>query len=286
MSGRANRHAAPSGDAIGDEGAVRAPARLLAGVVAESVRLAQETFLLSVRVEDREGTIDPGRFYMLRGWEGSQPLLRRPFSVCDVEGETIRFLIKVAGPGTRLLTERTAGDPISLLGPLGRGFEPVPGVDRHLMVAGGVGLAPFPLLARVLREGRCAADVELLYGDRDAVRMIPVERLGFGDVRVERATEDGSAGVRGRVTRLVEERLSADTRPAALYACGPPPMLAAVRESAAGRAAAMRFSLESRMGCGLGSCMACVVRVRRGAERVYERVCRCGPVFDGMEVVF
>jgi dihydroorotate dehydrogenase electron transfer subunit len=260
--------------------------RLETGTVTESIRLAKQTVRLSARVPGLSRRIDPGQFFMLRGWEGSEPLLRRPFSVCDREGEVISFLIKVTGPGTRLLTELGPGEPLSLLGPLGRGFAPDRSAARHLMVAGGVGLAPFPLLARALAVECPGAEIELLYGDRDASRMIPVERLGFRGLRVERATEDGSVGERGLVVRLVEERLAADDRPVAIYACGPSAMMKAIRERADGCAAGMQFSLESRMGCGLGSCMACVVAVRKGPDTVYERVCHAGPVFDGMEVVF
>ncbi len=237
--------------------------------------------------------VEPGQFVMIRTANGQDPLLRRPFSVFEVlrgsdgtpDGFTI--LSKRVGPGTARLYGARPGDLLGCLGPLGRPFGLVDPPTDAWMVAGGVGLAPFATLAERLRARGCAAT--LFYGARCAAELFAVdlfERLG---VRTILTTEDGSCGLRGRITEpLAAElgRLPPD-RPLMLYACGPEPMLVAVSQVAGGYQRPSQLAMERVMGCGMGGCFSCVVRVRQadGTAR-YVRSCIEGPVFRGEDVVW
>ncbi len=261
-------------------------AELAVGTIGESTLLAKNTYQLSVAVPVLCHGIVPGQFYMLKGWDGNEPLLRRPFSVSDVRGENVVFLIKVTGRGTELITNLGKGDRISLLGPLGNGFGVENGVEKHIFVAGGVGIAPFPLLGKALRREDSSADIELLYGERDESSLVDLDMLDLRGISVTLMTEDGSRGRKGVVTRLLEERLRSEDSSRAIYACGPVAMLKELQSRAAGHPGPLQFSLESHMGCGMGSCQGCVVQVLENGEQAYQRVCYTGPVFDGRKVIF
>jgi len=262
------------------------PIRMGDGTIGESVWLAEDTFRLSLSGTGLGQGISPGQFFMVKAWEGNDPLLRRPISVSDVAGEAIYFVIRVTGKGTRLIAGRRPGDRLSLVGPLGRGFLIPPGYDRHILVAGGVGIAPFPLLARAIRNTGQTVDIKLLYGERDSSRLIDTGTMGFGEIETSVITEDGSSGRKGLVTDLLSRVLTGEGEPAAIYASGPWPMLKAVQAQVEGHRGPLQVSMESFMGCGLGSCMGCVIAVKGEGERSYERVCHSGPVFDGRDVIF
>ena len=278
---------------LNDEGSIfvvkaedKIKVKLSVGMIEESVKLTEDTFHLIVATSGICEDVSPGQFFMIRGWQGLYPLLRRPFSVSDMKGDRLYFIIKNAGRGTQLITELVKGDKLSLLGPLGRGFVLNGNVQRHIFVAGGVGIAPFPLLAKALKESNPSGNVELLYGEKDATRLIDADCLDLVDIRVLVATEDGSAGRRGLVNDLLYERLAGEGGRAAIYACGPRAMLREIQIRLFDYPGPLQFSLESYMGCGLGSCMGCVIGVTKNGKKSYSRVCCTGPVFDGREVVF
>jgi NAD(P)H-flavin reductase len=218
-----------------------------------------------------------GQFYMLSSaarWGGGQaerPFLPRAFSVLragpgrDV-GQELHFLIEDVGPGTKRLCELQAGDELLLVGPLGAGFAPASEGRAPLLVGGGVGIAPLAAWQDELGPGTPA-----LLGFRDAARAAGATLLSDPQV----ATDDGSIGHHGVVTDLLTARLDADDR-VEVYACGPPPMLEAVRELCAGREVPAQLALESGMACGFGACFGCVVPTRRGLIRL----CLEGPVLD------
>ena len=216
---------------------------------------------------------DPGQFYMLAaaerwgGGEDERPFLPRAFSVLRRHADgTLDFLLEDVGPGTSRLAELRPGDGLWLLGPLGQGFAPPRNGRRPILVGGGVGTAPLAIWADVL-----GASALVLLGFRDAAHaegaaLIPGARL---------ATDDGSAGHRGLVTDLLRAELGCDPR-AEVYACGPPPMLEAVRALCAQTGVPAQLALESGMACGFGACFGCVVPTVDG----YVRLCLEGPVLD------
>lgn len=234
--------------------------------------------LISAR--DLAGPPDPrpGQFYMLAagdrwgGGSGERPYLPRAFSFARARpgaggGADLQFLLEDVGPGTRRLAELAAGEALMLLGPLGAGFTPPAHGGTAVLVGGGIGTAP--ILA--LHEEHPSAPVVL--GFRSAAHAETAAL--FGEV-AELTTDDGSVGRQGLVTEPLRERLDADPS-ATVYACGPPPMLEAVRAVCAERDAPAQLALEAGMACGFGACFGCVVPTKDG----YARVCVDGPVFDG-----
>ncbi|HET9102237.1 MAG TPA: dihydroorotate dehydrogenase electron transfer subunit [Solirubrobacteraceae bacterium] len=219
---------------------------------------------------------EPGQFYMLmaaRGWgggAGERPYLPRAFSVLRAPAGTLQFLLEAVGPGTARLCDLAAGDELSLVGPLGRGFAAPRAARRPVLCGGGVGIAPLAAWQDALGAGTPA-----LLGFRDAAHAAGAQLLH--DARV--ATDDGSVGHHGLVTELLAAELDAGG-PAEVYACGPPPMLEAVRALCAERAVPAQLALESGMACGFGACFGCVVPTARGLIRL----CLEGPVLDAAEL--
>jgi NAD(P)H-flavin reductase len=226
--------------------------------------------------EDERGPDNPrpGQFYMLAAEEhwgagaDERPWLPRAFSYCRVEGGRIGFILEDIGPGTHRLAELEPGDGLWLTGPLGVGFTP-PAGGRPLLVGGGIGVAPILCWSDELGSG-----ARVLLGFRSAGYAEAASLFGS---EIELATDDGSAGRRAYVTELLREEL--DANPAAtVYACGPPPMLEAVRALCAARDVPCQLALEAGMACGFGACFGCVVALRAGG---YLRLCVDGPVLDG-----
>ncbi|HEY3828988.1 MAG TPA: hypothetical protein VGL57_07320 [Solirubrobacteraceae bacterium] len=243
-----------------------------------------------LRVSDPDGPPPaPGQFAMLAaaaGWGGGQderPHLPRAFSYARVvPGGEASFLLEDVGPGTRRLCELRGGERIWSLGPLGVGFSAPADGRRAILLGGGVGIAPLAIWQDVLLAGASARRTSgaeppvILLGFRDRARAAGAALLA--DARV--ATDDGSVGHHGLVTELLTAELVRDPH-ASVYACGPAPMLEAVRALCAERAIPAQLALESGMACGFGACFGCVVPRRGGG---YLRVCVDGPVIDAAEL--
>ena len=235
----------------------------------------------------------PGQFVMIRTAPGTDPLLRRPFSVFEILRDAagaptgLSVLCKRIGPGTARLYDAAAGDTLAVLGPLGKPFSVVSPPTEAWMVAGGVGLAPFATLTEALQA--TGAPARLFYGGRSRADLFYLDWFGSRGVTLDLATEDGSLGTHGRVTVPLEAALQA--RPpglqVTLYACGPEPMLKAVAGLARAHGCPSELSTERIMGCGLGGCYSCVVRVRdaQGSPH-FVRSCLNGPVFNGDDLVW
>jgi NAD(P)H-flavin reductase len=218
----------------------------------------------------------PGQFYMLAAVERwgagdhQRPWLPRAFSFLRAGDGELSFLLEDVGPGTARLAELEAGDGLWLTGPLGLGYE-APGDGRRALLCGG-GIGIVPLAGWQDELAAAGAPPRALLGFRDAWHAAAAELLA--DVAV--ATDDGSVGARGLVTELLAAELDADDQ-ATVYACGPPPMLEAVRALCAERDVPAQLAMESGMACGFGACFGCVVPTRDG----YVRLCVDGPVLDG-----
>jgi dihydroorotate dehydrogenase electron transfer subunit len=229
----------------------------------------------------------PGQFVMIKAGRSAEPPLRRPFSILSVDRNagTFSLFVKVIGPGTRALDGLALGEGAQCLGPLGRPF-PAPQERREtLLIAGGYGVAPFLLLLQQMADP--APRLRVFYGGRTLEDLPLRDRFPEG-AAVVLATEDGSLGHRGRVTEPLERHLDSSPSIPALYACGPEPMLRAVARIGEERCLETHVSLDPWMGCGFGTCLACVVRVQRPGEGEphYRRACTEGPVFDASEIVW
>ena len=245
-------------------------------------------FLLTFRHPETAREARPGQFVMMKAGLSAEPPLRRPFSILatDPERETFSLFVKAVGPGSGALCAMAPGDEALCLGPLGRPFTAPPAGTEALLVAGGYGVAPFRFLGEELR--RTGGRGRLFYGGRTAADLPLLERLGGLGLEIVPATEDGSLGVRGRVTAPLEAHLEAAKGPVRLYACGPDAMMHAVARIAAARSLEAEVSLDPWMGCGIGTCLGCVVRVQGEDDVRWKYRCACteGPVFDSARVVW
>jgi dihydroorotate dehydrogenase electron transfer subunit len=253
-----------------------------------------------VSLVDREGPEpQPGQFYMLAaaaGWGGSggRAFLPRAISVAatraDAAGGGVRldFLLDAVGPGTVRLGELGAGEAVWVTGPLGNSFAPprevAPGAAGAVLVGGGVGVAPLALWRRHLSER--GVPHRVLLGFRDAAHSGGLDLFcgssGALCPEVRLATEDGHAGVQGRVTDLLLPILAGDDATSGVvYSCGPPAMLEAVRALCAEHGVATELALESPMACGFGACFGCAVPKPGGG---FLRLCVDGPVLRGDQV--
>ena len=220
-----------------------------------------------------------GQFVSLYSGDGSR-LLPRPISICeiDAEGAKLRLVYRVAGAGTEEFSRMQPGESIEVIGPLGNGFTQREG--QAILIGGGIGIPPMLQLSKSLSEQ--GAEVQVVLGYRDNDLFLQSEFEKYGSVSV--STEDGSAGTKGNVIDAIQaERLTAD----AVYACGPIPMLRGVKAYAAEHHIPAQISMEERMACGIGACLACVCQSKDvdGHSNVHnKRVCKDGPVFDAEEI--
>lgn len=257
-------------------------------------QVSSRYFLLRLSCAAIAERAQPGQFVMLActpDETANGPLLPRPLAILDTRGEEIELLYFVGGQGTQMLrafaeaavrAKRETG--LRIIGPLGRGFTPVPGVDAHLLLGGGSGMAPLIFFCRRQANAGNAGAWRLILGARTAADL-PDERTTAAPGRVVRATDDGSTGFGGTVVAAAEELLNGDLqgKKAAVYAAGPEPMMRAAAQLARQRVLPARVSLEQRMACGVGVCRACVVdgatpHCKTGLQR--RTVCQDGPVFD------
>ena len=232
---------------------------------------------MRVRAPDIAHSAKPGQFAMLQTTQGYAPFLRRPMSFENIFDDGVGFLYRIEGEGTRLLAAMPPGHMVSVQGPLGNGFPIDPHFTRRIIVAGGIGVAPFPALAKALLEAGPAPEVIIGARSKDFLLCDDVFRaLGCA---VYLATDDGSLGERVFASEMLRRLCpNPETR---VYACGPMSMMRATSEIALAAGADCRVSLEAQMACGDGACLGCVVesRFETEAEKMV-RVCVDGPVFD------
>jgi dihydroorotate dehydrogenase electron transfer subunit len=250
-----------------------------------AVRSWGDHFLFSVEAPAVGRGARPGQFVMVKVEEGTSPLLRRPLGIHDADEGGIELFFKVAGAGTRILSRKRPGDPLDIVGPLGKGFTVGDGLrgKRAYLVGGGRGIAPLFFLARALAAAGALPTV--FYGGL-TVADVPLrdkfEQAGF---ELHCSTDDGSFGFSGFVTALVERELIR-ARPDIVFACGPDPMMKALASITAKRGVPAEFSLESIMGCGIGACWGCVHRIRDGTGDGWVKICEEGPVFPGERILW
>jgi len=261
--------------------------------VLSNTRLSSDYCVVALAAPGIAALARPGQFVMVKPSHGSDPLLRRPFSIFEIlrgpDGAPagLTILNKRIGVGTGLLYGLERGSRVACLGPLGRPFAPAEPPAEAWMVAGGVGLAPFVTLAEALRARGTTA--RLFYGARSASELYYADLFRALGVDVVLATEDGSAGTPGFVTAPLDAALAAAPRhqEIQLSVCGPTPMMRAVADLAARHGRPCDVSLEQVMGCGLGGCYSCVVLARDpGGTPHFVRSCVDGPVFDASRIVW
>ena len=250
-------------------------------VVISQEMLADGIFSMWLRTEASQMAV-PGQFISMYTNDGTK-LLPRPISICEIDKEegALRVVYRVTGEntGTKQFSECKPGDTIPVIGPLGNGFplEKAEGKKAFLM-GGGIGVPPILELAKQLN----AAEKQIVMGYRDANTFLKKQFEENGTVYV--STEDGSVGTKGNVMDAIRENgLTADI----IYACGPTPMLRAIKNFAERNGIECYISLEERMACGIGACLACVCKSKEKDHHTNvhnKRICKDGPVFLSTEV--
>jgi dihydroorotate dehydrogenase electron transfer subunit len=246
--------------------------------ITETRPIGKDVSVISLECPEIAAVARPGNFVNIKVSESSQPLLRRPFCIHNVQGNTIDVMVKTVGRGTSLLCEAACGTSLMVLGPLGNSFGADTGeFDTALLVSGGIGTAPMLFLEKSL-----------------AARAIPFRHLVGGRTRTDlltrglsncsTATDDGSEGFHGNVVELLKQHLesAAVSGNPKVFACGPNPMLKALARFCEKRSIPCELSLESVMGCGVGICYGCMVELNNAdGEKESVLLCREGPVIDG-----
>ena len=247
-------------------------------LVVSQEQLADGIFSMWIQTKAAE-TAKPGQFISMYTTDGSK-LLPRPISICEIDKENgrLRVVYRVTGPktGTEEFSKLKAGDIIPVIGPLGNGFPKKE--KKAFLIGGGIGIPPMLQLAKELN-----CEQQIVLGFRDELFLMD-EFKKQGKVYV--ATEDGSAGTEGNVLDAIRENgLDAEI----IYACGPMPMLRALKEYAEKNHIECWISMEERMACGIGACLACVCQSKEKdahSNVKNKRICKEGPVFRAEEVEF
>ncbi len=261
-------------------------------------KVGPEHYLMRILAPELTRLAKPGQFVHVRCSSVLDPLLRRPISLhgIDYERGTVSLLYQVVGRGTQLLSEMKPGAEIDIMGPLGKGFSIPDRANRVLVIGGGIGVAPLFPLVQALKRYKIKQTV--LLGARSADFVVGADQLASLEVRVEVSTDDGSLGYKGFVTDLAEKHVKLN-KPDYFFACGPNPMLKQLLKITRKFGLAGQVSLEERMGCGVGACLACVCKIKVASGRCsvagvnegapidfeYKKVCTDGPVFAASEVI-
>lgn len=244
-------------------------------LISDHVMIASDIYSMWLNAPDIADTAKPGQFVSLYSNDGSK-LLPRPISICEIDKEQgrVRLVYRIAGKGTMDFSNMKAGELIEGMGPLGNGF-PLEN-KKAILIGGGIGIPPMLELAKQLN-----CEKQMVLGYRD-ITFLDQEFEGFGSVYV--STEDGSKGTKGNVIDVLKEHhLQAEV----IYACGPTPMLRGVKAYALEHGIRAWLSMEERMACGIGACLACVCQskeVDHHSNVNNKRICKDGPVFYANEV--
>ena len=244
--------------------------------VVDKEELNGTTFSMTVLNADLASAARPGQFLYIKCGDGL--LLRRPIGICSIFVDTLIIVFEVKGKGTNWLSNCEIGDVLNILGPLGNGFIFPEG--NIIVVGGGLGSPPMLFAAESANSG-----VTAVLGFRDISRVILIDE--FNDVcdEVYLTTDDGSMGIKGAVTAPLEQLLKKGGYDAVLT-CGQHAMELAVAKLCEQYGVPCQVSLEERMGCGVGACLVCACVTRKDGVEYMSRVCKDGPVFDSMDVVW
>lgn len=249
-------------------------------VVLTQERIAPQIFSMWLQTERIARAAVPGQFISVYSSDSGR-MLPRPISICEIDREknALRIVYRIAGKGTEEFSTCKSGDWLDILGPLGNGFplERCKKGRKAILIGGGIGVPPMLQLAKEL-----SGEVQIVSGYRDSQLFLAEELAQNGRLYI--ATEDGSAGTRGNILDCIREnKMEADV----IFACGPAPMLRAIKAYAAEQKIECWISLEEKMACGIGACLACVCRSKETDphSKVHnKRICKEGPVFLAEDV--
>ncbi len=240
-------------------------------------------FKYTVKAPEIANEAKPGQFLEIKVSETGEPYLRRPISIYNINKELgeIEFIFQVKGRGTELLSKIEVGKLIDIMGPLGKGTFKVQEYNNVAIIGGGIGTYPLYELTKELK-GKANLNVYLGFRDKSLVTCEKeFEEIGLNKLVV--TTDDGSYKEKGFAIDFMKKDIE-EHKVDMIFACGPLPMLKAVRSYAIENNIPCQISLEERMGCGIGACLGCAVKFNSGEDIVYKHVCKDGPVFFAKDV--
>jgi len=245
-------------------------------------QIGKDTWLMGFRSKNLASRAKPGQFLMVHlGRTTKDPLLRRPFSIHRIQDNNqLVLLYKIVGKGTLLLSCLKKDDSISVIGPLGNGFTISKPHEKILLIAGGMGIAPLFFLAQFLDKVQ-KQKTTMFLGFRTSQEVILINELKNLNIDLSLTTEDGSSGIKGLVTDLLDEYRGQEVNQlSTIYACGPILMLKKIAQMATASNLRCYVSLEGHMACGIGICLGCAVKANNNTNKPYYYVCQDGPVFS------
>lgn len=240
--------------------------------------VAPNILVLSFQAPEIASIVEPGQFVNIKVNTFNVPLLRRPFSVYNVDKNDVEIIFNVIGLGTSILSQKRPGDILDIIGPLGVPFTLSDNFDTALLVAGGLGVAPLPMITSALKN--TAKNIVTFLGARASDQVVSANLTN-----IHIATDDGSDGFHGTVVDLLRAEFAKQKfRGPKIFACGPHPMLRAVASLAKELQVPCEVSMESAMACGIGLCQGCPIEIIGGSKK-YALVCKDGTVFDSRMIL-
>ncbi len=260
------------------------PKMLLAKLVKKE-KLKEDIFKFSVEAPKIVNTSKQGNFIEIRVSENIEPFLRRPISIYNLDKEKgiLEFIFQVKGKGTEILSKKEEGDLIDIIGPLGYGTFDYENYQNIAVIGGGIGVFPlYELSKNAKKDGK---NVNIYLGFRNKNFVLLEEEFKAVSNKFILTTDDGTYSEKGFAIDFLKKDVE-EGKIDAIYACGPLPMLKAVRSFAIEKDIPCQISLEERMGCGLGACLGCAVKTANSPKDApeYMHVCKAGPVFEAKEV--
>ena len=260
------------------------PKMLLAKLIKKE-KLKEDIFKFSVEAPEIVNTSKQGNFIEIRVSENIEPFLRRPISIYNLDKEkgVLEFIFQVKGKGTEILSKKEEGDLIDIIGPLGYGTFDYENYQNIAVIGGGIGVFPLYELSKNAKKDGKNVNIYLGFRNKDFV-LLEEEFKAVSDKFII-TTDDGSYSEKGFAIDFLKKDVE-EGKIDAIYACGPLPMLKAVRNFAIEKDIPCQISLEERMGCGLGVCLGCAVKTANSPKDApeYMHVCKAGPVFEAKEV--
>lgn len=244
--------------------------------------IAKDFYSVCFKWNRNDQAPEPGQFLTIRVTDSTVPLLRRPFAVSgyEKENQAASVIYQKRGVATEILTGKNIGDEIDIIGPLGNTFNIDNTIKNFIIVAGGIGLGPMIYLSNCLKNFN--KEVKFIFGARNK-SFVP-ERETFGYFNPIICTDDGTEGFKGTTVDCLTSLSSSDIKDAAIFACGPKPMLKGCHDFALKNNLHCQVLMEQTMACGVGACMGCVIKVKR--EPGYDRVCAEGAVFNSRDIIW
>ena len=262
------------------------PKQILAKLIKKE-EIIKDVYKFSVQAGEIVKLSKPGNFIEIRVSNQTEPFLRRPISIYNLDKENgiLEFIFQIKGNGTNLLAQKEVGDEIDIIGPLGFGTFKIQDYNKIAIIGGGIGIFPLYELVKQAKEQGKNVDCYLGFRNKDFV-MLENEFKNVTD-NLTITTDDGTYAEKGFAIDYLKEDMQKEKYDC-IYACGPIPMLRAIQQCANDNNINAQISLEEKMGCGLGVCLGCAVKTAKSSKEApeYFHVCKGGPVFNAKDVEF